>query len=94
MPIADYAHHNEEAPLIWWQEEGRHDAEPSEDSYWEHEMREDAPFEDEECQSEEDCMKWGNYNQEDEIENLWSCSTCGRFFKKVSDEPYVMEFIR
>lgn len=25
MPVSDYAHHNEEAMAIWWQEEGRHD---------------------------------------------------------------------
>lgn len=25
MPLADYAHHNEEAHAIWWAEEGRHD---------------------------------------------------------------------
>ena len=24
MPLADYAHWNEEAPQVWWQEEGRH----------------------------------------------------------------------
>jgi hypothetical protein len=29
MPIADYAHWNEEAELVWWQEEGRHAEKPS-----------------------------------------------------------------
>jgi hypothetical protein len=24
MPLADYAHWNEEAEQVWWQEEGRH----------------------------------------------------------------------
>jgi hypothetical protein len=24
MPLADYAHHNEEAERIWWEEEGKH----------------------------------------------------------------------
>lgn len=24
MPLADYAHWNEEAPRIWWEEEGKH----------------------------------------------------------------------
>jgi hypothetical protein len=24
MPISDYAHHNEEAQRIWWEEEGKH----------------------------------------------------------------------
>lgn len=28
MPLADYAHWNEEAELVWWQEEGRHVEEP------------------------------------------------------------------
>lgn len=33
MPISDYAHHNEEAPRIWWEEEGRHadEREPMDD---------------------------------------------------------------
>jgi hypothetical protein len=29
MPIADYAHWNEEAQRVWWEEEGRHEADPS-----------------------------------------------------------------
>lgn len=32
MPLSDYAHWNEEAPIIWWQEEGRH-IETAEDHY-------------------------------------------------------------
>jgi hypothetical protein len=28
MPISDYAHHNEEAARIWWEEEGKHPDEP------------------------------------------------------------------
>jgi hypothetical protein len=24
VPLSDYAHHNEEAHQIWWQEEGKH----------------------------------------------------------------------
>jgi hypothetical protein len=27
MPLDDYAHWNEEAPRIWWEEEGKHEAE-------------------------------------------------------------------
>jgi hypothetical protein len=30
MPLRDYDHWNEEAPIVWWQEEGRHPYEPSE----------------------------------------------------------------
>ena len=30
MALADYSHWNEEAPMIWWEEEGKHyDSEPS-----------------------------------------------------------------
>ena len=25
MALADYSHYNEEAPMIWWEEEGRHE---------------------------------------------------------------------
>ena len=37
MPLADYAHWNEEAEQVWWQEEGRHTEEPPEveDDDWE-----------------------------------------------------------
>ena len=31
MPLKDYEHWNEEAGRVWWQEEGRFDAEPPED---------------------------------------------------------------
>lgn len=30
MPLADYAHWNEDATYMWWMEEGRHPTEPSE----------------------------------------------------------------
>lgn len=34
MTIADYAHWNEQAAMVWWQEEGRHyDASPSLSEY-------------------------------------------------------------
>lgn len=36
MAIADYAHWNEEAGQVWWQEEGR----------WAHEMNDEMPDED------------------------------------------------
>ena len=32
MSRADYAHWNEEADIVWWQEEGRH-IETAEDNY-------------------------------------------------------------
>lgn len=28
MPLKDYAHWNEKAERIWWEEEGRHETEP------------------------------------------------------------------
>lgn len=31
MSRADYAHWNEDATLMWWSEEGRHQAEPEYD---------------------------------------------------------------
>lgn len=30
MALSDYAHHNEEAKRIWWEEEGKHDQDPIE----------------------------------------------------------------
>ena len=33
MPLADYAHWNEEAEQVWWQEEGRHGDEPLDPDY-------------------------------------------------------------
>lgn len=30
MPLADYAHWNEDAQRVWWEEEGRHPDEPHE----------------------------------------------------------------
>ena len=30
MALSDYSHHNEEASIVWWQEEGRHPDEPVE----------------------------------------------------------------
>jgi hypothetical protein len=31
MPLSDYAHHNEDAVYVWYQEEGRHTLEPDDD---------------------------------------------------------------
>ena len=38
MPISDYAHWNEDAERVWWEEEGRHAGEPTHREY-EDEMR-------------------------------------------------------
>lgn len=34
MALADYAHWNEDAEYMWWQEEGRHIEEPPEPDEW------------------------------------------------------------
>jgi hypothetical protein len=34
MSRADYAHWNEEATRVWWEEEGRHAEEPRDDYYY------------------------------------------------------------
>ena len=34
MSRADYAHWNEEADLVWWAEEGRHQGDPNEGEPW------------------------------------------------------------
>jgi hypothetical protein len=41
VPLSDYAHWNEEAPRIWWEEEGKHaesDAEACEEEKYEAEQ--------------------------------------------------------
>jgi hypothetical protein len=56
MPISDYAHHNEEAQRIWWEEEGRH-AE-SDGEAWREERRdaEDAAWEEFSEQEDEELL--------------------------------------
>ena len=37
MPLADYSHWNEEATMVWWEEEGKHgdnQSEPDIDEDW------------------------------------------------------------
>lgn len=56
MPLADYAHHNEEAHAIWWAEEGKHHdadyeshlADDFDDDYYD-EDEDDEDSEDELC---------------------------------------------
>lgn len=54
MSVADYAHWNEEAELVWWLEEGRHPYEPSDDY-----DNPDAGWEDED-EDEPNCIKCGS----------------------------------
>jgi hypothetical protein len=53
MPLEDYSHWNEEAPMIWWQEEGKHESEPREIDDWDSD-REIDPCAD--CDCEEECL--------------------------------------
>lgn len=88
MSRADYAHWNEDADYMWWHEEGKH-AEDDAISAWEN--RHDDEYYDDgyECtNAPTECMENGNYNHEHD--DVWSCSSCGTQFRKVSDEPYVM----
>lgn len=89
MSRADYAHWNEEADIMWWQEEGKH-AEDDAISAWENRHDDDDAYDDGyECtNAPEECMENGNYNHEHD--DVWSCSDCGTLFTKVSDDPYLM----
>jgi len=50
MALSDYAHHNEEAQRIWWEEEGRWENEPRDtdpdDESWRDEPESDEDEED------------------------------------------------
>jgi hypothetical protein len=49
VSLKDYAHHNEDAPAIWWAEEGRHPYEPEDpDDFYE---RGDGPWDGDECEA-------------------------------------------
>jgi len=73
MPIGDYAHWNEEAPRIWWEEEGKHDLGPSDPDpedpgYYDYDdgyVCQDAP---------DECIREGNFNSLGD--GRWLCSTC------------------
>lgn len=49
MPLSDYSHHNEEAPRIWWEGEGKH---PEEDRFDADEDWRDEPEPDQEEEDE------------------------------------------
>lgn len=76
MPLEDYAHHNEEARHIWWEEEGKH---VHEDELSEPD-NDDFRFSDEgdsHHDTEEDCVADGCFNHVTKTE-CWECSICGR----------------
>ena len=72
MSLSDYAHWNEEAPLVWWQEEGRHSDEPDYDpcDY----VADDYGDEWFEHSSPEECIEDGNFSTKDGV--LWHCDCC------------------
>jgi hypothetical protein len=53
VSLKDYAHHNEDAPAIWWAEEGRHPYEPDVDDFYD----EDEPDECEACEEGDECTR-------------------------------------
>ena len=64
MPLADYSHWNEEAPMIWWEEEGKHQ-DSSEPEYTEDDYdNPDFPFRDstwDEDDTEKCTCTYGSY---------------------------------
>lgn len=53
MPLADYAHWNEEAEQVWWQEEGKHH-----DADYEAHLADDF---DDDYDEEDECLcTWGS----------------------------------
>lgn len=76
MPLADYAHWNEDAERVWWAEEGRHDTnEPPEvddDDGWSDTW---GCVDDAEHDTALDCIADGNFNERD---GIWECDECAR----------------
>jgi hypothetical protein len=77
MALSDYAHWNEEAPIIWWQEEGRHGL--GEIDGWgdDDDGRgfDDCP----ECADRADCIRNGCFSLPSST-RIWECDICGRQF--------------
>lgn len=72
MPIADYAHWNEDAEFMWWHEEGKHVEEAPDvcepDDRWD----DGEVFHD----SQDDCIAGGNFNRK-YGSVVWYCADCG-----------------
>jgi len=51
--LADYAHHNEEAMQVWWEEEGKH----ADDDNYEAEWKEDE-YRDTEYEEDDEDNSW------------------------------------
>ena len=77
MPVSDYAHWNEDAERVWWEEEGSwrdEPVEPNDDdeylsSYYDDETTEHL--------SADDCRRDGNFDLPSRT-GIWECSECGR----------------
>ena len=75
MPLADYAHWNEDAEYMWWHEEGKHvDVEP------EYDPDDYLPCDDEiEHSGVEDCLRDSCFSCPTAT-NVWECDICGERF--------------
>jgi len=75
MALSDYAHWNEDAERIWWEEEGRHSDEPDYDpcDYVADDYGDDW-FEDEPHDSLDDCQRDGCFSTKDGVH--WCCDVC------------------
>lgn len=75
MPLADYAHWNEDAQYMWWHEEGKHVEEPpdvsDDDPRWD--------YEEVECRRESDCLDASCFSLPSAT-HIWECDVCGRQF--------------
>ncbi len=81
MSLADYAHWNENAEYMWWNEEGKHVEEPEYDPDVYLDDRADAYAEEMAEQAHQDdpslCLSEGNHDLPHSTMR-WECSTCGR----------------
>lgn len=73
MPLADYAHWNEDAEYMWWHEEGKHMDEPPEpDDDWGPGWDDDYECTD----APRECLEAGNFNRRED-DGSWECASCG-----------------
>lgn len=76
MPLTDYAHWNEDAERVWWEEEGRHVEEPPDPDDWEDGYNLHA---DDYHPHPDGCIDSGDFNgvrgqQTSDGRDLWVCS--------------------
>lgn len=90
MPLADYAHHNEEAAHIWWQEEGRFESAPMDhDDFYD---RYDGPY----CACEDGDDSCEFTVDEEDARCVWrTCMDCGNgegAYLSSLDQPSLPEY--